>query len=232
MLILIIRFYIYGSKPVLCEGFTVILLIKKGCFYGLVERCVCRICTIHKLKLVQSDSLLPTPQPALATVRKAVLADIPAIHAIHKAWQRPELSDLRGGFLSVYYNTSELEEICDAGDLIAIESNGCIRGCSFVNNAIPKPHKQLVLAWLSEHNISVDGVGIGYSVMLAEGLKNQGASSQIANHVYNLFAETYNWLCSTISKLNEPSSKMHKRVGFSFYDVHPDYWIILKNIRK
>ena len=166
---------------------------------------------------------------SLITVQRAALQDVPAIHALLSAWQRERLDDLSGGFLSVAYRLGELTDICHAGDLLGVHCDGLVTGAMLLNNAVPQKQKPDVVAWLSER-LQHARIGHGCQLVLAQGLKGQGHARAVSEAAFAYWKNKYRYLASTIDKANEPSRRLHERVGYRFFDEGLGYWIVVKDL--
>lgn len=161
-------------------------------------------------------------------IQTANLFHIPEIYALNKAWFKDNLDRHDNGFLSVCYEPSLLELIINRRDALVFMVNKIVQGYVLVNNVFDFPHTSHVRQQhveLSQKD-SEHRIAYSYQIVLNGPLHGCGFFT-IAQHACRAhFKMKYDFLVSTVNKINKRSMLAHKKGGWHIYETKENYNII------
>jgi hypothetical protein len=153
---------------------------------------------------------------------------IPEIASLNRAWFKDNLNQHEHGFLSVCYPIPHLEEIIQVRDALVFLVDKKVEGYILVNTVIDLPHTSRIR---EEHlNLSqkepTNRIAYSYQILLNGPLQGCGFFS-IAQHACRAhFKMKYEFLVSTINKINHRSMLAHKKLGWQIFETAENYNII------
>lgn len=157
---------------------------------------------------------------------------IPEMFALNKSWFKDNLNHHHNGFLSVCYHPPLLEEIIKQHDALVFLVNNCVHGYILVNTVFDFPHSMIVRQKHEELSTpkNYDRIAYSYQIVLSGPLQGSGFF-YIAQHACRShFKKKYDYLVSTVNKLNQRSMQAHKKSGWHILETPENYNIIELNL--